>query len=390
MGVLMSFILSPNMNLPVPVVGQEPGPNYATDVNNSLTLIDQHTHLPGSGVLITTAAININASLPMNNFNLTGLGALTLVAQSSFTTANSIYEDSSGNLHYINGAGLDIQVTNSSGVNVTPTSIPGLVPPASLNYVPISDTFVFQSNVNIAANLDAGSVLLRNLSPNSTFSLTLSPPGALSNNYTITLPTIPVSQSFVTLDTSGNLSGATPFSAGITSSNIAAATILGSNIAASTITASNISTVNSTSVIFNTGFRVSSSSIVPILHDTYTALTWNGTYYNLGGTSPSGGSSYIAPKTGYYRVSACAELQVGNTGQQAFIYAGINGSLYSTMGFGTIVDNGQPNTITGATSLHANAGDVLQIYLFFTLDPNTRSTTGLTLSNWWTLEYLGQ
>ena len=36
----MSFTNSPNMNLPIPTVGGEPGPNYATDVNSSLTLVD--------------------------------------------------------------------------------------------------------------------------------------------------------------------------------------------------------------------------------------------------------------------------------------------------------------------------------------------------------------
>jgi len=379
------------MGLPIPAVGAEPGPQYATDVNNSLTLVDQHTHLPGSGVLITTAAIDINSSLTMNGFNLVNTGALTLVAQSSFTTANSIYEDSAGNLHYINASGLDIQITNSSGVNVTPTSIPGLVPPASVNYVPLSDTFVFESDTSIAAYLDAGSILLRNLSPNSTYALTLAPPNGLGNNFTITLPSIPASKSFVALDTSGNLSGYVPVSAGITSANIASSTIVGGNIANNTITPANINNVNTTQLNFGPGFRVTSSSATTIPHDTYTALAWNGTVYGVSCTPPTGGgTTFTVPTTGYYRLAAGAGLSLSDTGQQCFLYAGVNGSAVSTMGFSTVVDNGQPNTITGSTTLHLNSGDSVVIYCFFTLDNNTRFTNGNTVSNWWTLEFIGK
>lgn len=217
----MAFTLSPNMSLTIPGVGTEAGPTYAFDVNSSLTIIDQHNHSNGSGVQINPSGLNINTSLPFNNNFATNIAGLTLTAQISTPSNGTVYK-SGNDLYYINGAGLNIQLTNSSGIVGTPGSISNLSAPASATYVSASSTFVWQSNTSIAANLDAGSLLMRNLSPNSTFALTLQPPASLGNNYSITLPAIPGSQSFVTLDTSGNLAGSVPIANGITRSNLAA------------------------------------------------------------------------------------------------------------------------------------------------------------------------
>lgn len=198
--------ITPNMNLVVPTVGSDFSPNYALEINQSLSTVDSHDHSNGSGVQINPSGININSALTFANNPAINLSSLVMIAQSSSPTGNgTIYESSIGDIHYINGSGLDIQITNSSGVAVTPTSIPGLVSPASVNYVPSSQTFVWQSDTNIAANMDFGSALLRNLSPNSTFALTLSPPAALGSNYSIILPTLPASQKIMTLDASGNM-----------------------------------------------------------------------------------------------------------------------------------------------------------------------------------------
>jgi len=53
----------------------------------------------------------------------------------------------------------------------------------------------------------------------------LSPPGSIASQYTLALPLIPASNSFMTLDTSGNMAGSIATSLGITGSNIANATI---------------------------------------------------------------------------------------------------------------------------------------------------------------------
>ena len=204
----MAYTNSPNMGLPIPGVGTESGPNYAIDVNSSLTFIDQHDHTPGHGVLITPNAININTALTFNNNKATNVAGIGLTAQASAPTNSTIYE-SGNDLHWVNGAGLDIQITNSSGVAGSPGSIANLVAPASASYVAGNQTFVWQSNTNIAANMDFGSALLRNLSPNSTYALTLSPPNSLSVNYGLILPPLPASDSkvhFLTM-TGGDSSG---------------------------------------------------------------------------------------------------------------------------------------------------------------------------------------
>lgn len=227
------------MSLPVPVAGQEGGPQYAADVNGCMTIIDAHTHSPGSGVQITPDGLNINSSLSFGNNFAINMAALTLVPQNSVTAVNTIYETNAGDLHYINSAGLDIQITNGTGVAVTPTSIPGLVSPASVAYVPGSSTFVWQSNTSIAANMDFGSALLRNLSPNSTFALTLAPP-TLSSNYTITLPSLPGSTSLMALDSSGNISAPYSISGGLNASVLTPQSVTATQIANNTITSTQI------------------------------------------------------------------------------------------------------------------------------------------------------
>jgi hypothetical protein len=205
MGVLMAYITSTNMNLQIPGVGTEKGPEYAQEINNSLNIVDMHDHSPGRGPQITPAGININAELTANNNFITQIAGLTLYAQSTTPDLNTIYQ-SGADLYFIDGIGNNIRLTQSGGVAGTPGSISNLVFPATASYVAGSSTFVFESNSNIAANLDAGSLLLRNLSPNSTFALTLAPSDALVANYQITLPLLPSVQSFVTLDATGTMS----------------------------------------------------------------------------------------------------------------------------------------------------------------------------------------
>lgn len=202
----MSSIQSPNMNLIIPTVGQEPGPLFATDINQSLTVIDQHDHTSGSGVPITPAALDINTDLSLSSNFITDAAGITLVAQIVTPAVNTIYENGV-DLYFVDGLGNNIRITQSGGIAGSPGSISNLVSPASASYVSGSQTFVWQSDVSIAANMDAASLLMRNISPNSTFALTLQPPAALSSNYSLTLPSLPSETKFMAIDTSGVISG---------------------------------------------------------------------------------------------------------------------------------------------------------------------------------------
>ena len=209
---MANITVSSNMNLPIPVTGVDPGPDYANNVNNSLNLVDAHDHSPGKGVQITPAGININVDLTMNGNNLTNSRALRLQTQGSTPSNPSDLQEmysKGGDLYYIDGFGNNVRITQSGGIAGSPGSISGLVPPASATYVAGTSTFVFQSGTNLAANLDASSIILRNLTVGSP-GLTLAPP-TLGSSYTITFPTLPVyTPSYsvplpMSMDSSGNI-----------------------------------------------------------------------------------------------------------------------------------------------------------------------------------------
>ena len=226
----MSVTNSPNMSLPIPGVGTEPGPDYATDVNASLTILDGHSHTPGSGVAITPAGLNINTALTLNDNFLTAAAGLTLTAQSTTPAIRTLYTPSN-DLYFVDGLGNNIQITANGGIAGTPGSIANLAAPASASYVSGSATFVFQSDTNIAGNIDVGTVLLRNLSPNSTFAISLQAPTALSSNYNVILPSLPSVTSFLTITNSGAIAASAPLSLGIDSSMIAPSAVITTKIA---------------------------------------------------------------------------------------------------------------------------------------------------------------
>lgn len=201
-------VITSNMNLTLPGVGTEPGPDWASELNADLSLIDAHSHAPGYGVQITPDGININTDLSMASNNLILARSLRLDAQSmpvgEASDLGCLYE-SGVDLYFNDGNGNQVRITQSGGVAGTPGSISNLVSPASATYVPATPAFVWESDANTPANMDAASYIFRNLSANS-FGLTLQPPNSMAANYALTLPQLPVSQKFMTLDAAGTIS----------------------------------------------------------------------------------------------------------------------------------------------------------------------------------------
>lgn len=254
----MATDISPNMNLPVPQVGVEPGPDYASDINSSLTIIDSHTHASGSGVQITPSGLNINSDLTFQSNDAIALRSSRYTAQGSplaeGTDLGCVYV-SGVDLYFNDINGNQIRITQSAAVAGTPGSISNLVSPATASYAPSTGTFIFESGASIPGNGDFASVTLREqvASPNG---VTLASPLSLAANYTITMPAAaPASQKFVTMDSSGNL--AAPWTTdnstveistntlrvkpqGITATQIANATITTTQIASATIVTGNI------------------------------------------------------------------------------------------------------------------------------------------------------
>lgn len=197
-----------NMNLVLPGVGVTAGPQYATDLNASLTIIDSHNHSSGSGVPITPSGLNITSDLSMQSNNLTLARSVRFAVQSLFSSAsdNGSVFYSGVDLYFRDGNGNNVRITQSGGVAGTTGSIGGLVAPASATYVPANQTFVWQSNVNTAANMDCGSIKIREIAASAN-AITFASPSALAANYAITLPQgLPSADALFTVTSSGTAS----------------------------------------------------------------------------------------------------------------------------------------------------------------------------------------
>lgn len=211
------------MNLVVPGVGVEPGPAWANDINADLSILDGHNHSAGQGVQIQPNGININSDLPFNDNNATMLRSVRFSAQgspipNSGSDVGCLYV--SGNEIYYNdvSGGNQVKITNNGSVNAGAGSISGL-PSGTASASFSAGTFIWQSATNTAANMDARSYVFRNSSAGSK-GLTLNPPNAMAADYSLTLPALPGSQSFMTVDVSGNMSGYASISGGLTGTNI--------------------------------------------------------------------------------------------------------------------------------------------------------------------------
>ncbi len=219
----MPDIVTPNMGLTIPTIGTTLGPTYAIEVNNDLSIMDSHNHTTGLGVPIPTAGISLNADLPFNGVNATLLRSTRFSPQGAVLALGSdlrcLYAVGA-DLYFNDGNSVPVRITQSGGVAGSPGSIGNLVSPASAQYVSGSKTFIWQSDVNIPANMDAGSYILRGIDASGN-GLTLNPP-VLSGNYSLTLPPIPSANGFLGLDTSGNITSVASQSFGIARTNMVA------------------------------------------------------------------------------------------------------------------------------------------------------------------------
>jgi hypothetical protein len=195
--------ISSNMLLPIPVVGVDSGPDYATQVNNSLNIIDSHNHSLNSGVQITPSGLNINSDLSIQGHNLTSSNSLNFVNLTATPTlaVGSLYE-LNNNLYWYSGGALTVQMTNGGSLNVTSSGISSGTATASF----VGGVLVVNEASNTPANIQAGSVLFGNNISGSNF-VTLEPQSSLASSYTLTLPPFNSSGNtqVMVLDTSGNM-----------------------------------------------------------------------------------------------------------------------------------------------------------------------------------------
>lgn len=206
------FTLSPNMSLPIATVGQEPGPDYAFDVNASMTLIDQHDHSQGKGVQITPDGLDINSALSFQDNSAIDMESVVFTAQTSNSTLQAIYVAPGGetpaiqDLFYNDSAGNTVQLTKNGTVNASIANLPGESYAAGTFYWKQGD------GSTTPANFDIGSITIRPIVPATTFGVTVSAPTGIASAYDFVLPLLPSVPSFLQIDAAGIVTAAPPVS----------------------------------------------------------------------------------------------------------------------------------------------------------------------------------
>jgi hypothetical protein len=195
------------MNLQSPAVGETLGPDWATAVVQSLSIIDSHNHSPGQGVLIGVNGLGINGTLPFNNNSAGTVATIQFTPQTvAPTVTNSLYA-SGVDLYYYDGNGdyPPIQITKSGAVNATSSGIVNGT--ASAGFV--ASVLVVNSASNTPANIQAGSILMGDNTAGSNY-ITVGPPNSLAGSYPFTLPAaLPASTQILSLSNTGNVAAST-------------------------------------------------------------------------------------------------------------------------------------------------------------------------------------
>lgn len=292
-----------NMSLIIPVPGEETGPTWATDINTSLTIVDGHTHSPGSGVQITPSGLNINADLNFQTTNnAVALRSVRFTTQStplSRTTDVGVLYESGSDLYYNDGSGNQIRLTQGGAVAGSVGTITGLPSgTASAAYVSGTGTFLFQQATSTAANLDIGSIAVRYPgsypTPTGNY-IQLEAPAALASGYTLSLPPLPVANNtFLTSSTAGAISAAVALdnaSLVLTTNTI--------NVPNGGITLTKLAAPNLLYGINSVGASTSSGSYVDVTGATATITTvGRPVMITMFAQDPTGGAKFLINRSG--------------------------------------------------------------------------------------------
>lgn len=178
---------TPNMNLVKPNVGEDPGPDWATNLNGDLDSIDSHDHSTGQGVQIGVAGINIDGSLVMNEQNLTQINAaLFTQINAALTSLLRSLQVVSKDLYYVDGDGNSVRITQGGSVTGATGTITGL-PSGTASAAFSAGTFTFSSATNTKATMSVGPVAIGSTTINGK-QTTLASAAAMPANLTLTLP----------------------------------------------------------------------------------------------------------------------------------------------------------------------------------------------------------
>jgi hypothetical protein len=108
------------LSMTLPTVSTTLGPQWATDLNACLEIIDSHDHSDGNGAKVTPAGMTINEDLDVGGNHLDDVKSTRYVSQNAALAGSDDVNSSyvvNGNLYYNNSAGVAVQVTSGSSVN---------------------------------------------------------------------------------------------------------------------------------------------------------------------------------------------------------------------------------------------------------------------------------
>lgn len=200
---------TPNMGMLLPDPTITPGPTYASENDTAFFVVDAHDHSPGKGLPVSSSGFNINADLPFNDFNANNLRSCQLHNNSSLLSLPADITclfAKGGDLYYNNAIGQHVQITLGAALNATVIGGIGgdyTTSTALEFYTSLSRTFTFWSAPNVPANLDSGSITIREIAV-SPKGITIASPASLAADYTLTLPgALPSATSAVSVDPTG-------------------------------------------------------------------------------------------------------------------------------------------------------------------------------------------
>lgn len=213
---MANITISPNMSMPVPTVGEDPGPDWATNIAACLSVVDSHNHSAGQGVPITPDGLNINVDLPIDDNNIVDARSIRFSAQPAAigdpADLGCVYV-AGEDLYYNDESGNQIRITQGGSVAGSTGTITGL-PSGTASASYSAGTFTFQGATSTPATMAVGPLVIGRAAA-SPKTVTLAPNSGQAANFDVTFPAaLPGSTSLVTLDTSGNLSYATTTGSG--------------------------------------------------------------------------------------------------------------------------------------------------------------------------------
>lgn len=173
------------MELVLATVSETLGPQWASLINAAFELVDAHDHSDGKGVKVTPSGLNINDTLDVQNQRIENISAANMQTLAAAVTAvTGSLQRVGGNLYWVNGSGVAVQLTSGSSVVSSgsgefsvdePASFPYSVTTGDASKVLVIDTSSAANTLTLPAATNAMTVVIKDKSLN-----------AANNNITIT------------------------------------------------------------------------------------------------------------------------------------------------------------------------------------------------------------